>query len=416
MSNTQGMIKNYFKLAIRNLWKNKLISLTNLLGLTLGISCSLLLLLYVKYEYSFDKFVPEKDNTYLLYGIQTGANERKVGLSVEEDYLDLRDNYAGVKEVARIRNSRYSFLPNGNVEKKIEALDFHFASSNFFDFFGFPLIEGDSETALADPSSIVITQSTAIALFGTEDALGKTVTIDGAASKKDLIVRGVAKDVKNSHIQFQAILPWDLTFPNGSQPAKGFAYSLYTYVKTVSGSISEVSQLKNEKLRKDPNFQGDFSVAFFPVADLYLKSGDIQFLFFNPGSESSIQTLLFIAIVILIVACINYINLQTAKGTKRSLEVGVRKVLGAHRGQLMGQFLGEAILITIVSAIFSVLIIDLALSPFNQLTGKSFEMTDLMAEGLVSFLAMVVVFTSLFSGLIQRGFPLSSRLKHLKRQ
>ncbi len=414
------MIKNYFKLAIRNLWKNKLITGTNLIGLTLGISCSLLLLLYVQYEYNMDDFIPEKENTYFLYGIQTGVNSRKVGLSAEGDYKDLSNNYAGVKETAIIRNNRSDFYPENNSTKKL-SIDYWYASSNFFEFFGLPLIEGNAAQVLSDPSSIVITESTAIALFGTSNAIGKTVNMSGTSTDKSLVVRGIAADVKNSHIKFKAIVPWEMTFPDGSQPTKGLAYSLYNYVKTEPGaSIDEIRTLKNERLAKAPGFNGDFSYEFLPVTDMYLKSGDIQFMSFSSGSASAIQTLLFIAIIILLVACINYINLQTAKGARRSLEVGVRKVMGAHRGQLIRQFLGEAILITIISAVFSILLIDLGLSSFNQLTGKEFTTAALMNEGLLPVLLGIVLFTALFSGLypalVLSSFQPSQALKASARE
>ena len=393
------MIRNYFKLAIRNLWKNKLITSTNLIGLTLGISCSLLLLLYVQYEYAMDDFIPESESTYFLYGKQTGVNERKVGLSIEADYEDLSTNYAGVKEAAILRNNRGDFYPEENSTKKL-TVDYLYASSNFFEFFGFPLIEGNAAQVLSDPSSIVITKSTAIALFGTSNAIGKTVNMTGGSSDKALVVRGVAVDIKNSHIQFKAIVPWNMTMSDGSQATKGYQYSLYTYVKTTEGtSIDEIRALKNERLAKESGLDGNMSYEFLPVADMYLRSDDIQFMAFASGSAAAIQTLLFIAFIILVVACINYINLQTAKGARRSKEVGVRKVMGAHRGQLIRQFLGEAVLITVISALFSILLIDLGLSSFNQLTGKEFTSAALMQEGLIPVLVGIVIFTSLLSGL-----------------
>jgi putative ABC transport system permease protein len=393
------MFKNYIKLAIRNLWKNKVVTVTNLLGLTLGISCSLLLLLYVKYEYSFDEFIPEKNNTYFLYGEQTGANERKVGLSGEWDYLDLQKNYSGIEAVAKVRNSTYDFFPEGNAEKKVK-VHIQFVSSNFFSFFGFPLLEGKAENVLTDPSSVVLTESTAKALFGDEDAMGKTVTMAGSSFTKDLIVRGIAKDVKTSHIQFKAIIPWEMTLSDGTQIAKGYDYSLYTYIKTASGvNVDQISQLKNEKLKEDPDFNNDFSYGFVPVSDMYLGTGDIQFMSFLSGNAASIKTLFFIAIIILLVACINYINLQTAKGAKRSMEVGVRKVMGAHRAQLVWQFLGEAIIITFLAALFAVLLIDLGLPSFNQLTGKDFTTSALVEAGLIPFLIVITLFTALFSGI-----------------
>jgi len=401
------MLKNNFKLILRNLWKNKVVSSINLLGLTLGIACCLLLLMYVQYENGHDNFMADKERIYRLAGEQKGANPRKIGLSGQEDVTDLSENYALVESVVQLRNNRYNMIPEGQEEAKLSIRSW-FASDNFFDFFGFPLLQGDAEQVLKDPSSIVLTASTAERLFGDRDPIGKTITLDASSFKKDLIVTGIAEDRTDSHIRFEAIIPWAMKAPDGRHiPHMAYQRSLYTYIKTAGlGQIEDITTQKNQALVESG---GDESWEYFfqPLADIYLGSNDIQFLAFESGNAQTVQTLFYIAIIILLVACINYVNLQTAKGTRRALEVGVRKVMGAHKRQLVHQFLSESIILTVFAALLAVLLIDLVLPSFNNLTGKAFTTNMLMGQGLLPFLALITGVTALVSGLYP-AFVLSS--------
>ncbi len=401
------MLKNNLKIAFRNLWKHKLVSLTNLVGLTIGISCCLLLLLFVRYEYSFDTFSQETENIYFHYYEQKGANSRFVGLSSNEEFDDLKANYASILDAAKIRNSGYQLYPEGDLTKKMR-LDSWFGTSNFFSFFDYPLIQGDKESVLSDPTSIVLTESAAQRLFGDENPIGKTVTIDESFLSKDLIVTGIAKDIKNSHVRFEAILPWDLTRKDGVKIADmWFGRSLFTYVKTPQGvNIQELTEEVNKPIIENGQIE-NYELFFMPFREMYMGAGNIQFLAFLSGSKSTINTLFAIAIIILLVACINYVNLQTARATGRAREVGVRKVMGAHKRQLTYQFMGESLMLTLLAAVLAVLVIDMVLPYFNQLTGKLFSMELLFAEGLLPLLVIITLITALFSGLYP-AFVLSS--------
>ena len=401
------MLKNYIKLIFRNLWKNKTTSAINLTGLTIGIGCSLLLLVYVRYESSFDTFSDDSDSIFFHYYEQKGANARYVGLSSDEDYKNFVTNYASIEDVLKLRNNEYTLVPAGNPSKKIDVNSW-FSSPNFFDFFDFPLVDGNTQTVLSDPSSIVITQEIAAKLFGNENPIGKTVTIDASSFQKDLIVTGIAESVSNSHIQFEAILPWDMTAPDGRQIAQmWFQRSLFTYVKTVKGKkIDDLLEEANRPLIENGDIE-EYELLFKPLEDVYLGSGNIQFMAFESGNRQTINGLFYIAIIILLVASINYVNLQTAKGVRRSLEVGVRKMMGAYRTQLVGQFLLEAIILTMLASVLAVLLIDLSLPSFNELTGKSFTMDFLYDQGLAQFLVMITFITALLSG-VYPAFILSS--------
>lgn len=401
------MLKNNLKLILRNLWKNKVVSGINLLGLTLGIACSLLLLMYVQYEYGHDEFMKDKERIYLLAGEQKGANPRKLGLSGQSNVEDLRANYALVESVVQLRNNRYTMIPEGQEDKKLSIKSWY-ASEEFFDFFGFPLVNGAADQVLKDPNSIVITESAAVRLFGDDDPIGKTLTLDASSFKKELIVTGIAEDRADSHIQFEAIIPWEMRAPDGRHIAHmWFQRSLFTYIKTVANNqIGDVTEQINQPYVESGDIEG-WEYFFQPLSDMYLGSNDIQFLVFESGNAQTVQTLFYIAIIILLVACINYVNLQTAKGTRRSLEVGVRKVLGAQKNQLVRLFLAESALLTFFAAVLAVLLIDLTLPAFNSLTGKSFTISTLIEQGLFPFLILITIITALISGLYP-AFVLSS--------
>lgn len=404
------MFKNYLKLALRNLWKNKLVTGINLLGLTIGIGFSLLLFMYVKYENSYDSFMEKGDRIYRLIGEETGQNGRKIALSGNTDYEDLSTNYAGIEKAIKLRNFSYNMFPAGDSDKSIN-VDFLFATEDFFSVFDFPLLEGKPELVLNDPSSIVITEDLAMKMFGRTDVIGETITVDAtviSVYQKDLVISAVARNMANSHIQFEAVIPWNMTNPEGMKIADAFfGRSLYNYVLVGEGSSAEVVALEmNDRLRSE-NPEADIAYFLQPLSDMYLNSGDINFLAFETGNSSTVNTLFIVAIVILLIACINYVNLQTAKGRNRSLEVGVKKVLGATKNNLVLQFLSESIAVTFVASVFAVLLIDVVLPTFNNLTGKSFDITMLTQNGLFEWLVVIFILTSLLSG-IYPAFVLSS--------
>ncbi len=401
------MLKNNLKLIIRNLWKNKVVSLINLVGLTLGIACSLLLFMYVQYEHSYDNFMQDADRIYRLNSEEKGINGRKIGASGWSDAELLSSDIGLIEDVVYFGDTRYSLSRAGEVDNTIRA-DATFASESFFDFFSFPLIQGDPAEVLSDPSSIVLTESVALRLFGDEDAMGKTITIESSSFKKDLKVTGIAAEIENSHIQFESVIPWEMRAPDGRHIAHmWFQQALYLYFKTpTTGQADEVIDHVNAKLAETGDIE-DWEYFHQPLKDIYFGSGDIQFAYFEAGNLQTINTLFYIAVIILLVACINYVNLQTAKGTRRSMEVGVRKVLGAQKGQLVKQFLSESFVITILSAILAVLLIDLSLPAFNNLTGKSFTIQGLLSQGLIWVMISITMISALISGLYP-AFVLSS--------
>ncbi len=403
------MLKTHFKLIFRNLWKNKVTSVINLTGLTIGIACSLLLLMYVNFERSYDSNTKDRERVYRLLNKETGSNGRTIALSEDDDYNDLKENYPQVEENIKLRDFNYNMYPQGELKKQTD-VRFLFATENFFDFFNQPILAGNPATLLSDPSSIVITEELAERLFGRTDVLGETITVDATfymTYQKDLIVTGVTKKVENSHLQFEAVINWDMSNSDGVKVADAFFGSMFNYVKlNVGSNIDDVADEMNLKLaEKDPN--ADYINIFQPLADIYLGSNDVSFSSFEVGNLQTINTLFYVALIILLIACINYINLQTAKAGKRSLEVGVKKVFGANRSGLMRQFMAESLFITFVAACFAMLLIDLALPTFNNLTDKSFTIQSLLNNGLVSSLVIIYLCTALLSGAYP-AFVLSS--------
>lgn len=404
------MIKNYIKLALRNLWKNKLVTSINLLGLTVGIGFSLLLFMYVGYENSYDSFINSGDRVYRMILSEKGQNGRKIALSGNTDHEDLSTNYAGIEEAVKIRNFSYSMFPAGDAAKNFN-VDVLFASENFFDVMTYPVLMGNQETLLNDPSSLVITDDLAMKLFGKTDVVGEQITIDATEIvifKKDMRISGVVESLGNAHIKFEAVIPWAMQEPNGMVIADAFfGRSLFNYVKVKEGTkIEDITKIKNVQILSEDSDAG-YEAYFQPLSEMYLDSSDISFLTFETGNKSTLNTLLIVAFVILFVACINYVNLQTAKGSGRSLEVGVKKVLGAEKSSLILQFLTESILVTLMASVVSILMIDLILPFFNQLTGKSFSMSLLFEQGMIFWLVVISVLTSVLSGMYP-AFVLSS--------
>lgn len=392
------------------MWNNRLVSSINLLGLSLGIACCLLLVMYVKHEYAFDQFLEDGDRIHRVLLQETGANGRKIALSGKTAFEDLKANYSSLEDVLRIRNFSYEMSPSDDREKKVN-VNFLFAGDNFFEFFKFPILSGDSQKALEDPSSIVITASTALKLFNRTDVVGETLSIDATAYftfKKDLVITAVAQDIDNSHIEFEAIIPWSMTEPGGRIVADAlFSRSLFNYAKTTPGADPEqtVRQINQRLTETDPN--ADYEYYFQPVREAYLDSNDIRFSSFRTGNAQMVKTLLIVAIIILLIASINYVNLQTARESKRSLEVAVKRVLGAERRGLITQFMLESFLLTLFASCLAVLFMDLSLPAFNELTGNDFTIQKLIDLGLVNFVFIIFVLTSLLSG-VYPAFVLSS--------
>jgi len=394
------MVKSYFKIAFRSLTRNKTYSIINILGLVIGISFSCMLYVYVSNELSYDSFHTKSNRIYRAITIDKRIpdNPRSYGVAVPPLGRELVDNYPEVEDMVRLHRftGQVVFEMDG---QNFQERNWYTADPNFFDVFDFEFVSGDKATALKEPYSLVITQSMARKYFGDDDPIGQIIEKCSFGSVK---VTGVIKDhPDNSHLQF------DMLFSN-VRPDEGWtkylnsweSFGAYTYIVLSKNSSIQALKAKMPALQKKhpTSFGDDIALDFQHMEDIYLRSGAIE-----EGTESSHGQLTYIyifstmGIFLLLIACINYINLATSKALTRSREVGVRKVAGAYKNQLIVQFLTESFVVTLISMIIAIGVMDMVFPYFNQITGKKF---DVNLETLKDYfppllcIAIVVAFIS----------------------
>ena len=403
------MLRNYIKIAFRNLWHYKGYSLINILGLTLGITCSSLLFLLIADELQYDSHYEQGDNIYRLVEIDESTKEtRYYGMTTPAVAPALEEDYGEVARCIRL------FQFGGHINFQIDDERYHerqyfFADPDVFDVFEVEWITGNPQTALEAPNSLVIDEDWAMRWFGTLDVVGNEVM-----SRDRLYeITGVFKKLpQNTHLQFKilAALPtFEEWFPE--YIVNWRTYGAYTYVLlNVDASIETLSAKIPEFI--DSHFEKEQERNFYlqPLSDIHFGSQNIEYASdTNRGQISYIYILIAVGVFMLVIACINYVNLATAKSMHRGKEIGIRKVSGAYRGQLVLQLLSESVLIALVSFILSVGLVDLLIPQFNVLTGKAFDMTIETFGELFILLLGVTLFVGLIAGLYPALFI--SRLK-----
>lgn len=399
------MIKNYLKVAFRNLMRNKFYSILNISGLAIGIACCLLIVLFVTDELSYDKYYDNSENTYRL--TMAGAlNGSAFDLAVVGDVVGqtLMEDFPEVTNYVRFRQNGSPFIRSGEDIFKEEK--YVWADQSIIDIFGLEIVSGDALSALTAPKSLLMSESAAKKYFGDEEAVGQLVEFREA---KDYRVTGVYKDIpSNTHFDFDVI--GSLLTLEESRRNMWMSMNFQTYVVlTPDADIAKMASLFPDMLRKyigpevkkfmnmewEDMEQSGSSMAFAmqPVADIHLNS-DLQGELDANGDLSYVYIFSAIAFFILLIACINFMNLATARSAHRAKEVGVRKVLGSVKSQLIYQFLAESILISFISFVLAVAIAYLALPFFNDLSAKDLEIP----------FASPVFLGSMFGGVLMVGF------------
>ena len=390
------MLKNYLKMAYRNLMRHKVFSLINVSGLALGMTCSILILLWVKDELSFDRFHSNIDDLYRVMEIQhypgnddliTSANPGPLAEAMKAELPE-------VKYAARVFWDVQMLFNYGDKSLKQTG---RYADPEFLQMFSFPLLHGDANQALSQPKSVVLTQEMAESIFGsTNAAVGKLLKVDNKESYK---VTGVLANVpENSSLQFDFLMPMQdlLSKPESAWLKEWGNNGIRSYVQLQPGTDVAAFNKKIEFFIKKYNEDTHIDLFVQPVADMYLY-GDFTN---NPKGSGRIETVrLFtiIALFILVIACINFMNLATARSAKRAKEVGVRKAIGASKSALIGQFMVESVLVAFLALFLSLNIAGMVLPQFNELTGKVISL-DLSNPSLVLLLLGVALFTGLVSG------------------
>jgi len=400
------MLRNYIKIAFRNLLKNKVYSLLNIFGLALGIAACFFIFQYVHFEKSYDRFNKNIDNLYRVTLKFTGSldnvalsatNHPAVAPAMKAEFPEVKD-FSRFVSITQIGNqATISRIEPGKPVKTYSEEAFFVADKSFFDIFSYPLVKGDRSTCLAESNSLVISASSAEKFFGKEDPLGKTLLFNGRAPLK---VTGVFRDVMdNSHIHFNMLLSFSTLGQNWGYDEWTYP-EFYNYVllkpgtdpKRVEARFPDFIQKHMAAKMKELNYGAKFFLQ--PVRDIHLRSNISKEAESN-GSQKEVAFLSVIGVFILLIAWINYINLSTAKSIERAREVGLRKVVGAAKAQLVSQFLFESLLINVIALVLASAIVVAAMPFFRDFLEKDIA-AGFFTTGLGSEPVFWIVFVTLF--------------------
>jgi len=406
------MFRNHLKLAFRHMWRKKGYTLINILGLAIGIACFLLIFLFVWDESSFDKFHEKGDDVYRVALDRKYPGRMRSYAIIPHSYAEMmKADLPEVKEAVRLfyfQGNALSFKANDNVFEEPEAM---WADSQFFELFSIPLLSGETATALNKPNTVVLTESAANKYFGTQDPIGKVLDIPGTPD--DLVVTGICGDVPpNSHLRFNMLISSSsfdfLQTPNFVN------FFAYTYLWLEPGTDPAAVEAKfPQMVRKYAGgpIQRQFNVSYDdyiaagngydyylqPLQDIYLTS-NLENEIKPPGSTTRNYIFGIIGLFILVIAIINFMNLSTARSTERAQEVGIRKTLGVRPKQLINQFLSEAILVSLFSLVLSLVLLVFMLPLFNDLSGKTFTLGQMMGWRSVVLLPLLAIGIGLLAG------------------
>jgi predicted permease len=392
------MLKNFFKIAFRNFLRQKIYSFINIAGLAIGIACTILILLWILDELSYDRFHQKADRLYRAVGeVYFADHVSRFATLPPLAAPTLESEYPEVKRATRyfeVRDNQGTWMVRRG---DIAYFENHSACADpwFFEIFDFPFMAGDPKTALENPYSIVLTESTAKKYFGDEDPLGQRLLLD---NRFDFAVTAVIKDIPhNSHMQFDFMVPIQLFEEFGFPLQNWDQWMFHTYLllekqatyRNLDAKISDLINRNSEQARSRIYLQ--------PLEDIHLRSrfendvlgqGDIMYIY------------LFSALVlfILIIASINFMNLSTARANRRAKEVGLRKVVGANRFQLILQYLGESILMSFAALALAILLVKLSLPVFNELSDKQLSLNLFDNWQMLGWLLLIAFITGIVSG------------------
>ena len=366
------MFKNYFKTTLRNLWKNKTYSFLNIFGLSIGIACAALIFLWVEDEANWDNFNTKKDRLYYVrenqkYDTYTATFSSTPGVMAPAMQAEI----PGIANTCRTSEGQMSLL--FRIGDRSVYASGKYAEPSLFTMFTLPFVQGNASTAFSQLYSLVITEKTAKKFFGNDNnIIGKTVRMD---NKQDYVVTGILKDMpENSSMQFEWVAPFEIWFKQSDWLHSWGNNSLSTYVELKPGAdpASVNKHLYNFIQKREPS-----SIArpfLFSMNDWRLYDEFENGKQTGGGRIEYVHMFSTIAWIILFIACINFMNLATARSEKRAREVGVRKVLGAGKKRLVIQFIGEALFMALLAAIGAIIIVSLALPAFNTLVQKNLSL------------------------------------------
>ena len=401
------MIKNYFKIALRNILKNKVYSFINISGLAIGLAGFILISILIKNELGYENFNKKIDRIYRIVEIQNQNGIGKLNVAVTMGPLSpaLKNYFPEIESSARLKPIPSVFCKIGSEGFYEDKLSF--ADPSVFDIFTIPFVEGNPQTALSAPHSLVISQSIAKKYFGNENPVGKAILFDTFIGKWEFTVTGVIQDYpKNSHIFFNMLAPYKFLEDKLSWLKSWGTNSLGTYILLKNNvNANEVEKKFPEFLKSSmpKDSQSDLQMYLQSLKDIHLYSGNITYQTYmhNEGSAETVYIFSLIALFILLIACINFMNLATARSSKRIKEIGMRKVLGSSRKKLIYQFIGEAVFISFIAFFISIFIVELALPVFKNI----FEDRIIFNySGSITFFLELIGITFLV-GIISGSYP-----------
>ncbi|HKK47154.1 MAG TPA: ABC transporter permease [Balneolaceae bacterium] len=405
------MLKNYLKIALRNIYNKKFYSFLNLLGLSIGITAGILIILYVQDEFSYDTFQPNAQHKYVI-GLNGKIGNQEVSGIFTPPILaqTMVQEIPGV--VHATRTNRIGEMVFRHKDQAFTESRVFWADSNFYNFFGYRLLEGDPRTVLNGPHKAVITKSIAKKYFGDEDPIGKTLIVGN--DKTSYEVTGVNADTPhNTHFRFDILLSFSSS--KFSRSTEWLSNSLNTYIELAPGAdltrvedkfddllhkyvgpaLEKYTGMNLDQLRQKGGKYGYFAI---PILDLHLHAPNVQTSFEPPSDINYIYIFSAIGIFLILIACVNFMNLFTASASGRAKEVGLRKTLGSDRKSMVIQFLIEAMLYALLATLLSLIFVYLLLPWFNQLSGKSLGLGILTEPWFLTTLFGIVFLIGLLAG------------------
>lgn len=391
------MLKNFFKIAYRNLLRNKGFSFINITGLAIGMASSMLVLIWINNEINFDDFHEKKDRIYEAWNKAEFSGELQCwNVTPKVLASAAQRDLPEVEQAVRVDwGNNYLFtVGDKKLAEKGVTVD-----SNFLTVFTFPLLKGNPATVLNDMHSIVVTETFAKKLFGNDDPVGKVVTID---NKDNFTVTGVLKDIpKNTRFQFQYLVPWAYLRSAGGDDNYWGNNSTRTYVllKKNASFASANAKMKTLRIKYDPS-EPKWQMFLYPMSKWRLYSSFTNGVEDGGGRIQYVRLFAIVAVIIILIACINFMNLSTARSEKRAREVGIRKVVGAGKRGLITQFIGESVLISFIAGVFAVMIVQLSIPAFSKLINEELSVEYGNIYFWLAFFGFI-----LFTGLLAGSYP-----------
>jgi putative ABC transport system permease protein len=401
------MFKNYFKTAWRNLWKHKSFSAINIIGLSIGLAACIVIMMFVYYERSFDDF--HSKNIYRLNEVQKFegmVSSQKVALSMFPMGSTLQHDFPEIRNFTRVHWTGKYQMTFG--EKRIYFHESFFVDSTFLQLFDFKLLKGDRNTVLEKPNSVVLTQASAEKLFGSQDPIGKTIKHYGDDTTS-FIVRGVLQNVpQNSQMQFDALYSFSSVYQPWMFDAWGGNW-LNTYLELAPNTNVAALEKKFPAYLKSHMKQGqwkNYELFLLPLKDVHAGASDIGLDYVNYQKFDKAYTNIFfiIAMIVLLIACVNFMNLSTARSAERAKEVGIRKSIGAKRFQLSLQFLGETVLLSLFALVIALIFAELLLPTINNFSHRQLSLPLFSRPVLLLAIIGGTIIVGIISGLYPAAY------------